>query len=89
MSSSLREGAIFANFTVHDLAAFSDIPVLLPPPGIKPNFENPDGNNKTFFALTSILLLVATILIANRIYVKIHIVRKYTLDDCKIILHFR
>lgn len=83
MASSLREGAILANLTSHQLAALSDVPMLAPPPGVKTNLHDPDSNNEPFFVVTSILLCLMTILIVNRIYAKTYIVRKYTWDDCR------
>ena len=83
MSSSLRQGAIFGNLTAHQLAKITNIPVLLPPPGVRPNFDNPESNSQTFFVVTSILLVIATLLTANRVYAKTCIIRKYTTDDCR------
>ncbi|KAI4178328.1 MAG: hypothetical protein LQ346_007490 [Caloplaca aetnensis] len=82
MSSSLRQGAVLANLTSHQLAALSDVPMLAPPPGVKPSLRDPEHNSKPFFIVTSILLFLMAILIINRAYAKTYIVRKYTWDDC-------
>lgn len=84
MSSSLRQGAVLANLTSHQLAALSDVPMLAPPPGVKPSLRDPEHNSKPFFIVTSILLFLMAILIINRAYAKTYIVRKYTWDDCKL-----
>ena len=85
MSSSLRQGVKLANLTSQELATISNIPVQVPPPGIIPNFDNPDSNSKTFFIVTSILLVLTILLIVNRFYVKTYIIRKYTTDDCEFV----
>lgn len=59
------------------------IPAAKPPPGVTPNFANPEtqvplimGMNTTFFA-------IATIFLGVRIYMKAWIKRKWGLDDSK------
>ncbi|KAL8836864.1 MAG: hypothetical protein Q9170_002755 [Blastenia crenularia] len=88
MSSSLREGALFANLTSQQLAVFTNVPMMPPPPGLKTNLQNPSRNSNPFFIVTSILLFVMTVLIINRIYAKTYIIRKYTWDDLAVPIWF-
>lgn len=56
-------------------------PGLPPPPGVTPNFAHQP--NVTFRALNILFLIVTSLFICVRLYVKSRVVRKISLDDCK------
>ena len=60
-----------------------EFPAASPPPGVVPNFENPQGNVALALGIMipcGILTLTMTLM---RIYVKSFVVRKWHWDDCK------
>lgn len=65
---------------IDTLAAY---PALAPPPGVTPNFDNSEDQNRPFFGVISLLLAIMSLFIINRTYVKTFLIRKYSWDDCK------
>ena len=61
----------------------SDQPLISPPPGVTSNFTNPPNHGRLQIVVTSLLLGVTAVFLLSRIYLKVHIVKKYTWDDCK------
>ena len=59
----------------------AETPVLSPPKGVVPNFQNPHGTAVPVEVVDSILLAMTILFITNRICSKIWIVRKYSWDD--------
>ena len=57
------------------------LPALQPPPGVVPNFTDPKNKGPTLIIVGAILLAIVVILLANRAYTKIHIVRRASWDD--------
>jgi hypothetical protein len=64
-----------------NLEAFASYPAIPPPPGVIPNFVDPENQNLPLFAVASLLLGIMTLFMLNRVYVKTFIVKKYSLDD--------
>ena len=57
-------------------------PARLPPLGVVPNLEHPQGfSTNIFFIEASLLLFIMYILLGFRVYTKTRIDRKATLDD--------
>ncbi|MCJ1394806.1 hypothetical protein MMC18_007686 [Xylographa bjoerkii] len=75
MSSAL------ASLSPAELNALADYPALTPPPGVVPNFVNPENQNTPEFVVTSLLLAVMILFFINRIYVKSILMRKCSWDD--------
>ena len=57
--------------------AILQLPALPPPPGVIPNFTNPENKGHS---------LIVVIALANRAYVKLYIVHKMSWDDLTISL---
>ena len=60
----------------------SNVPALLPPPGVQPNFVNPENQDTVFSIVTSTLFGIMVISFLNRLYAKLFSIRKYSWDDC-------
>ncbi|CAF9925595.1 MAG: hypothetical protein ALECFALPRED_003175 [Alectoria fallacina] len=57
------------------------LPGLTPPPGVTPNFVNPDNEQATIIATLAVCLPVATLFTALRMYSKIFIIKSIALED--------
>lgn len=66
--------------------AFLQLPALTPPPGVIPNFTNPDNRGPTLIVVGAIFLALVVIALTNRAYTKLFIVRKASWDDLTIFL---
>ena len=66
--------------------AVLQLPALDPPPGIIPNFANPENKGPTLIVVGALLLVLVIISLANRAYTKLLIVRKTSWDDLTISL---
>jgi len=60
---------------------------LSPPPGVIPNFENPESRGHLVIIATAILLPITTFILALRIYTRVVLVRYLGSDDCKLICY--
>lgn len=59
-----------------------------PPPGVTPNFDNPDRSlQATWLAGLLVCLIVPTILVALRLYVKVYVIKNTTVTDCTLLLN--
>ena len=61
--------------------AFLELPVQTPPPGVIPNFSNPENQGSKLTVVGAVLLTFVIIALTNRAYTKIHIVQKFSWDD--------
>ena len=61
--------------------AFLELPALPPPPGVLPNFTDPESNGQSSIIAGAILVTVIIITVANRAYTKLCIIRKTSWDD--------
>ena len=71
-----------SSLTPEELSALSSYPTLPPPPGVMPNFMDPENQNQPLIVVASLLLVIMGAIVLNRAYCKIFIVRKYSWDDC-------
>ncbi|KAM0802924.1 hypothetical protein BDR22DRAFT_887254 [Usnea florida] len=62
-------------------ANLSDIPGMLPPPGVIPNFDNPYNRGGTFTAVATIITVAMLIFVATKLYTKHFINKKLGWDD--------
>ena len=58
-----------------------EIAALNPPPGLKSNFEDPESQGVIVVAVGSILLALMVVALSCRLYAKLYIVRKVSVDD--------
>jgi hypothetical protein len=58
---------------------------LPPPPGVIPNFEHPESRRNRNVVAMAILLPLATLVLALRLYIRRVIVRSMGSDDCKLL----
>lgn len=61
--------------------AILDRPALAPPPGVVPNFANPDNLSQPELAVLQ--LVVATVVVGMRVYTKLGVVRNMLAEDCE------
>lgn len=60
----------------------SKIPALTPPPGVTPNFENPENFFGTIIGTIVVCLTLTTFLAWTRIYTRLFITKSVGWDDC-------
>lgn len=53
------------------------------PPGVAPNFIDPESQAQTNLVLLTLFLTLTTLFIIMRIYTRMFITRWLSLDDCK------
>ena len=76
----------FSSIPANQLEDVLNGPALQPPEGVEPNFVNPpNGSTKALGALFTCLVL-GTIFLAIRFYVRIFVVKKTHLGDCELLL---
>lgn len=64
--------------------AVSNLPLSPPPPGVTPNFKNPESRADQIYISAGICLPLILLFAALRIYAKISILKKKrTWDDCE------
>lgn len=56
---------------------------LKPPPGIKPNFDNPYSLGPYNTLCQAACLTVSTILVSLRMFVKFHVTKAVGIEDCE------
>ena len=66
--------------------AYLQLPALALPPGVTPNFANPENKGPTLVIVGAILLGLVVLALANRAYSKLYIVQKASWDDLTISL---
>ena len=59
-------------------------PAGMPPPGVIPNFVNPDTRGPVLIIVGTIFMVLMLVLATLRYYTKFFIVRKTSWDDCKL-----
>ena len=69
------------DLTAVNLTAFSNVSAAMPPPGVQSNFVNPENQNVVYYAVTSPLFGIMTILLVNRLFVKRYKIQKFSWDD--------
>ena len=63
------------------LAELLASPALAPPEGVTPQFDSPPNQNELAYAVTTILSVVLTICVGIRLYARIGLERKFSLED--------
>ena len=61
----------------------NQIPGLQPPPGVVPNFINPESYQSTIIATLTVCLATATLFTILRLYSKVFVIKSIALEDCK------
>ena len=64
-------------------ALLDELPALLPPPGVQPNFANPEDHGPALAAVATVLAFFTLVSYGVRMYTKVFIVRRTTWDDCE------
>lgn len=64
-------------------ADLSNLPGMLPPPGVIPNFDNPYSRGGTYTAVATIITVAMVIFVTSKLYTKYFITRKLGWDDRK------
>ena len=59
------------------------IPALMPPPGVVPNFLNPESHANQTIIACSIVTAAMILFLFARMYTKIHLTRSVGWDDCE------
>ena len=73
-ASALQDPAIF------------ELPALPPPPGVIPDFTNPESNGESLIITGAILLTFVIVAVASRAYTKLCIIQKMSWDDLTLYL---
>lgn len=66
-----------------DLSAVQNFPAATPPPGIIPNFDDPESRGPVFTIAGAVLLGFMLVFSAIRAYAKICIIKRIHWDDCE------
>lgn len=74
MDFEYRDGAIVA---------------IKPPPGITPNFENPETKAPQLISVVVGFLTVTSFFVLLRVYTRIYISKAFGIDDCKAYMRSR
>ena len=61
----------------------NQLPGLQPPPGVVPNFINPEDYQSTIIATLTVCLTTATLFTILRLYTKLCVIKAIVLEDCK------
>ena len=59
------------------------VPGLEPPPGVNPDFVNPENYQNKIIACLTVFLAIATIFTAAKLYTKAVIVKSIAWEDCR------
>jgi len=62
----------------------NDIPAMVPPPGVQPNFDNPETLHDPMLSTAIITTILLVTVVGVRIFTKAYIMRDMKLEDCKI-----
>lgn len=72
-----------------DLSLYKYIPALEPPPGVTPNFTNPESKRALMIIIGSFLMRTVVFFYAANVYVKHFISREYVWNHCRSCSHTR
>ena len=61
----------------------SHVPALTPPPGVKPNFNNPESRAHATIIANGITTGVMLAFVVTRVYTKLAITKSFAWEDCK------
>ena len=66
------------------LEDFLNGPAGPPPPGVKPNFDDPVNLNGLVISTLTLCLVFATLAVLMRIYTKLFLIRSWDYEDCEL-----
>lgn len=69
-----------------DPNALRQYPAGVPPTGVSPNFAHPENRGPILFIVGGLLVALMTLFLANRVYTKAMIVRRFSWDDLTVSL---
>lgn len=58
-------------------------PAMAPPPGVVPNFENPESLRKWWILMMCMCMSFSTIFILLRLYTKLILIKSHAWEDCE------
>lgn len=58
-------------------------PGMKPPPGVKPNFENPESLRSYWILMMCTCWTFSTVFVALRFYTKLIIIKSHGWEDCR------
>lgn len=61
-------------------------PIEPPPPGVVPNLVDPESRAHEIYVATSVCLPLIVLFATMRVYARVAIQKKWTWDDCKILI---
>jgi hypothetical protein len=61
----------------------SKLPAVPPPPGVVPNFNNPDNYKHHNIVLHTVVLTITSVAVLVRLYTRAIIKKKFGVDDCE------
>ncbi len=64
-------------------ANLSNVPGMVPPSGVIPNFDDPHSRGEIYTAVATTIMVAMYICVTCKLYTKYFIVRKLGWDDCK------
>jgi len=77
MSYFVQDGS----FTPEQVEFILQLPALSAPPGVKPNFDHPNGVRELGYALVIVSSILAAISMAVRLHWRFMITRKFAIQD--------
>ena len=60
-----------------------ELPAMLPPPGVVPNFTDPPSSAGSLGAGVGVMIFIGTLGFAARMFTKIYVMKQMQLEDCK------
>lgn len=63
---------------------FSKVPISIPPPGVTPNFDNPQTIAGAILIIGVVMIVLTVSFVMLRLYSNHSSSRKFSLDDCMI-----
>lgn len=73
-----------AQLTSQQLDALLNGPAGPPPPGVRPNFDDPANLNGLVILTLTLCLVFATLAVLMRTYTKLFLIRSWDYEDCEI-----
>lgn len=71
-----------SELTPQELQILANTPVGPVPQGTIPDFIHPQTNYRPLYSVSSLLLALSIIFASSRVYQKLRVVRRFTIDDC-------
>lgn len=65
---------------------YSILPAGIPPPGVTPNFVNPESRGSTAIIVNIVSMTLVVCFVMSRFYSKYYVLHKPSWDDCKPLL---